>query len=130
MELSDIASYADLRRLVSPATFTHLMNYLEWHNQQQQTAPMAIEQAVVVALAFERKPVDRMLYGSIKGFFAEQQPAMPESLENCRTLADQLLQPARAFFESRLELLAPSARLGNLLGQSIELVRERRRASR
>lgn len=92
MELSDIDGYADLRRLVSPATFTHLMNYIAWHNQQRQTSPMAIEHAAVVALAFERKPVDRMLFRSIKAFFEERQSSSPGSIADCRTLADQLLQ--------------------------------------
>ncbi|MGH6920248.1 MAG: hypothetical protein ACREJ0_21390, partial [Geminicoccaceae bacterium] len=43
-------------------------------------------------------------------------------------LADQLLYPARAFFEGWLELLATSASLEDFLRQSSEPVRERRDA--
>ena len=91
MELSSLTGYADLRRLVSPAAYTAVSTFLAWHNQQRRTAPLALPYAATVAMACDTKPIDRMLFGSIKAFLEQPGRELPDSIESCRVLAERLL---------------------------------------
>lgn len=89
--LAEIQSYADIRRLVSPAAFVSCMEFVAWHNQQRKTAPLAIWQAVVVAYACDARTIDRMLYGSIHQFLHERDQVEPVALDACRAATAALL---------------------------------------
>lgn len=91
LSLADIRSYADIRRLVSPAAFSVGMEFIAWHNQQRQTPPLPLWQAIVVAYACDARPIDRMLFGSIKTFLRERDELQPGELAGCRIVTAALL---------------------------------------
>ena len=91
LSLADIKAYADIRRLVSPTAYTTTMAFLAWHNQQRQTPPLEIWQAVVVAFAVDARVIDRMLFPSVRLFLHERDRLQPTDLEGCRLTAAALL---------------------------------------
>ena len=88
---TELRTYSDLRKLVSPSSFTAAMGYLSWHNRLTMTAMLEPWQALVVALACDRKSIDGLLFGAVKAFLDEHQKADPQTVDDCRALAEQLI---------------------------------------
>ena len=89
-DIQKLKSYADLRRLVSPDAFIATMDYLVWHNRLKMTAMLPVRQALVVAFLCEQRPIDKMLYSSIKAFLADREKLSLENVDDCRKLAGEL----------------------------------------
>lgn len=87
----DLRTYNDLRKYVDPSTFVAAMAYLSWHNRLTMTAMLETWQALVVALAFEQRSIDGLLFNGIKTFLDENLKADPQNLDDCRRLAAQLI---------------------------------------
>ena len=90
-DIARLKSYADLKRHVSPSAFTAAMNFLAWHNRLKMTAMLPVPQALIVALMAEQRPLDPMVYQGIKGFLFENVKDPPESIDDCRRLAGELV---------------------------------------
>jgi hypothetical protein len=88
---TELKNYSDIRKHVSPAAFTAAMGYISWHNRLAMTAMLETWQALVVTLVFEKKSVDGLLFGGVKAFVDAHSDADPQSLDECRRLADQLI---------------------------------------
>ena len=88
--IRDIKSYADLRDYVSPAAFTTAMNYLAWHNRLKMTAMLEPWKALVVAMACENQPLDKLQYFAVKTFCEESLDQPPDSVEGYRELGARL----------------------------------------
>ncbi|MCP4685871.1 MAG: hypothetical protein GY867_10560 [bacterium] len=89
-DIQKLKSYADLRRLVAPDAFAAAMNYLAWHNRLKMTAMLPVRQALVIAFLADRKPIDQMLFPSVKTFLDENGKSLPASIDGCRLRADEL----------------------------------------
>jgi hypothetical protein len=89
-DIQKLNSYADLRRLVSPEAFTATMNYLTWHNRLKMTAMLPVWQALVIGFLCDQRPIDNMLYSSIKAFLAGNKKLKPGRVDDCRKLAGEL----------------------------------------
>jgi hypothetical protein len=90
--LSGLAAYGDLRRFVSPEAFTQTMNFLAWHNRQKMTSMLEVWQVLVVAFVVEKYPIDNWLYPAIKSFFHQFKSDPPQTIDDCRSLADDLIK--------------------------------------
>lgn len=89
-DIQKLKSYADLRKYVSPEAFTSAMNYLAWHNRLKMTAMLPVPQALVVALYCDQKPLDPLLYKSVKAFLDKSGKQTPEGLDDCRKEAGDM----------------------------------------
>ncbi len=88
---TDLRTYHDIRKLVTPSAFTGSMAYISWHNRLAMTAMLETWQALVVALVFEKKAIDGLLFSAVKAFLDENLKVEPQTLEDCRMLAAQLM---------------------------------------
>jgi hypothetical protein len=88
--LSSLTAYSDLRRFVSPEAFTQTMNFLAWRNRQKMTPMLEVWQALVVAFVVEKHPLDNWQYPSIKSFFHQFKSDPPQTIDDCRSLAEDL----------------------------------------
>jgi hypothetical protein len=88
---TQLKSYSDIRKLASPAAFTAAMSYMTWHNRLTMTAMLETWQALVVTLAYEKKSIDGLTFSAVKAFLDSHIEADPQTLDDCRRLADQLL---------------------------------------
>jgi hypothetical protein len=89
---TELKSYSDIRKYVSPAAFTAAMGYISWHNRLSMTDMLETWQALVVTLAFEKRSIDGLLFGGVKSFLDARTGADPQSLDDCQQLADQLIE--------------------------------------
>ena len=87
----ELKSYSDVRKHVSPAAFTAAMGYISWHNRLSMTAMLETWQAMVVCLAFDTKPIDGLLFSGVKTFLDSHLEDNPQTLVDCRHLADDLV---------------------------------------
>ncbi len=89
---TELKSYSDIRKCVSPAAFTAGMRYISWHNRLSMTDMLETWQALVVTLAFEKRSIDGLLFSGVKSFLDAHPDADPQSLDDCRRLASQLTE--------------------------------------
>ncbi|MBI5265656.1 MAG: hypothetical protein HY851_00335 [candidate division Zixibacteria bacterium] len=90
-ELSSLKNYSDIRRLVPFESFRTATTYISWHNRLSMTHMLETWEALVVAHAIERKPIDEFLFSAVKGFLDRTRDQPPASLEECRTRGDELI---------------------------------------
>ena len=88
---SELKNYSEIRRYASPAAFTAGMGYISWHNRLSMTAMLETWQALVVTLAFDKKNIEGLLFSGVKSFLDAHVDADPQTLDDCRKMADQLI---------------------------------------
>lgn len=91
MNVSDLKHYNELRKLVSPDTFKAALTYISWHNRLTMTDMLEVWEALVVAYAYEQRPLDELLFPSVKRYLAQTRGRVPYAGEDCRLRAAELL---------------------------------------
>ena len=89
--VSSLKHYNDIRRLVPVATFKSATVYMSWHNRLTMTDMLEVWEALVVAFAFERRPIDDLLFSGVKAFLDRTRDRTPDTIEDCRARADELI---------------------------------------
>lgn len=89
--VSSLKHYNDIRRLVPVATFKSATVYMSWHNRLTMTDMLGVWEALVVAFAFERRPIDDLLFSGVKAFLDQTRGQMPVTIDDCRARADELI---------------------------------------
>jgi len=90
------SSYADLRKLVERAAYAQALDYLSWHNRLPMTEMLTVWQALVVAFAAENKTLDPFFFTSIQNYFKDLGSDNPRTIDECRELADRLVDSLTA----------------------------------
>ena len=90
-DLPDLKTYYDIRRVADTKAFAAAMTFISWHNRLTMTPMLDVWEALVVTFAYEKRQIDPMLFSGVKSFLEQHRPSPPDSLESCRSLADDLL---------------------------------------
>ena len=89
--VSELKHYNEIRKQVPFEVFRAASVYISWHNRLAMTPMLEVWEALVVALAFERRPLDDLLFSGVKIFLDETRDRTPEKIEDCRARADELI---------------------------------------
>lgn len=90
-DLSDLRSYADIRKYVPSAIFGQAMSFISWHNRLTITPMLEPWEALVVTLAYQQKPLDGMLFTAVKAFLEETRKETVVNLDQANGRARQLV---------------------------------------
>lgn len=91
MLISELKHYNDIRRFVPFDVFRTATTYISWHNRLTMTPMLEVWEALVVALVYQRMPIDELMFGAIKAFLGRTSDSIPHTIEDCRARADQLI---------------------------------------
>lgn len=91
-DLRTIRAYVDIRGQISPEAFTQTMNFVAWHNRLKMTPALELWKALAIGIACEQRPIDSLQYSAVKRFLGREVTEVPERIEDCRGLAEQLLE--------------------------------------
>jgi hypothetical protein len=89
--VSDLKHYNDIRRQVPFEVFRAASGYISWHNRLTMTPMLEVWEALVVSLVYQRKPIDELMFGAVKSFLGRTGDSIPETIEDCRDRADELI---------------------------------------
>ncbi|MCM2272271.1 MAG: hypothetical protein NDJ18_06950 [candidate division Zixibacteria bacterium] len=90
-DLSDLRSYADIRKYVPSPVFGQAMGFISWHNRLTMTPMLEPWEALVVSLAYQQKPLDGMVFTAVKAFLEETRQETVVNLEQANGRARQLI---------------------------------------
>ena len=89
--VSDLKHYNDIRRQVPFEVFRAASGYISWHNRLTMTPMLEVWEALVVALVYQRKSIDELMFGAVKAFLDRTRDQMPETIADCRARGDELI---------------------------------------
>ncbi|MDZ4723646.1 MAG: hypothetical protein SGI97_07060 [candidate division Zixibacteria bacterium] len=90
IELSDIKSYHDLKRLFGKESVQAVVRYIAWHNRLTMTPIITVWQAVSMGYFVETRALDLLFYSTVKRFWDGKYGIGITSLEECRAMAREL----------------------------------------
>jgi hypothetical protein len=93
--VSDLKHYNDLRKFVPFDVFRAATTYISWHNRLTMTAMLEVWEALIVALVYEKMPIDELMFSTIKSHLDSTRPTEPATIDDCRLRAGQLIDLLR-----------------------------------
>jgi hypothetical protein len=90
-DLSDLRSYADIRKYAPVAVFGQAMSFIAWHNRLAMTPMLEPWEALVITLTYEQRPIDGMFYTAVKAFLEETRADVVVNLDQAKARAQQLM---------------------------------------
>ena len=90
-DLSNLRSYADIRKFAPATVFGQAMSFISWHNRLTMTPMLEPWEALVITLAHEQRAIDGMLYTSVKAFLEETRTDVVVNLDQAKARAQKLV---------------------------------------
>ena len=92
----DLKHYNDIRKFVPFDVFRAASTYISWHNRLTMTAMLEVWEALVVALVYQKMPIDELMFSTIKSYLDSTRPTEPATIDDCRIRAAQLAEMLKA----------------------------------